>query len=322
MKRSLFSCVLLMACAGALAAQQSSQGPYEGTSNPPPDDTITTEAPPAAPAKPAPGKPMTMQGNSAPAQDSDPGSDGIVMIAPDSQAIPAQTSQPQVNQPALSTRSAVSDPDGDIVHPAEDPNTLAFGTLIRARLEDRLSTAYSQDGEPFRATVASDVLQDGQVLIPAGSEIDGTVGQISTGHFAGHGSMILRPDTVVLPGGAKYHLYAEVSATPGANARVGSEGEIKPGSRTKKDAIEYGGGVGAGLVTGAVVGGPAGALAGTLVGAGAVTVHLMMDHPQATLEAGTVLEFSLTHPLHLQSVNTAQAGTAQQTTADGIAASQ
>ena len=62
------------------------------------------------------------------------------------------------------------------MHPAPlPPGTLGEGTTIRVRLLDRLSTADSQSGDRFRTRVASDVIQDGQVLIPAGAEIDGTV---------------------------------------------------------------------------------------------------------------------------------------------------
>jgi hypothetical protein len=42
-----------------------------------------------------------------------------------------------------------------------------------------------------------------------------------------------------------------------------------------------------------------GALAGSLVGAGVVTTHLMVDHPQATLEPGSTLLFTLTEPMNL-----------------------
>jgi len=54
-----------------------------------------------------------------------------------------------------------------------------------------------------------------------------------------------------------------------------------------------------GAVTGAVLGGPGGALAGGIIGAGVITVHLLVDHPQATLEDGTVLLFTLSEPLNL-----------------------
>ena len=328
MNRSLLVCTLFVAAVAASstisAAQQTSPSdPYQGVSNPPPDDTIITSNPPApapapvaapaaaplpkpSPAHPAYGQPATaqyqyqaqgngqqpMQVRSAFAAPEDGSDDGIVEIAPDTPG-----------QPALNRREAADDPDGDIVHPAPlGPGEVGVGTTIRARLLDRLSTVDSQSGEIFHARVASDVLQGGQVLIPAGSEIDGKVLNVSTGSFGGHGSMRLSPDTVILPDGSRYRLYAQVTGTPGSPTRVGNEGEINPGSRLKRNSIEYGGGVGAGVVAGAAIGGPVGALTGSIVGASLVTVHLLVNHPQAHLEEGTVLLFTLTQRLHLEPV--------------------
>jgi len=42
-----------------------------------------------------------------------------------------------------------------------------------------------------------------------------------------------------------------------------------------------------------------GALTGSLIGAGVITVHLLSNHPQAILEPGTALLFTLTEPLNL-----------------------
>ncbi|HEX4028768.1 MAG TPA: hypothetical protein VHX20_00300 [Terracidiphilus sp.] len=308
----------LFIAAVAMVVAQSSQSPYAGTSNPPPDDTITDSAPPqpapkppaahyATPAQPAatqpaitqpgPAQPAIVQPalvQPAPQQDSSyvtGNDDGIVQVASE----PSPSAQPQLNQ-----RTAANNPDGDIVHPAAlPPGELGDGTEIRARLLGRLSTAMNQPGDPFHARVASDVYRGSQILIPTGSEIDGTVVEVSSGRTGGHGSMLLRPETVVLPDGSRHRLYAQTMGAPGSRTRVGSEGEISPDSRMKKDSMEYGGAVGAGAITGAVVAGPVGALAGTLIGAGAITVHLLVNHPQADLEPGTVLLFSLTEPLDL-----------------------
>lgn len=320
-----FVCVSMVAAASASGAQQSSQsGQYEGTSSPPPNDQIISNVPqdvvvpetdaPALKAKSSPAHtalapssdPALVQNqDQAPAlvQNSDQaasarsslatpedGTDkGVVQVAP-----PEQPGAVGLNQ------RATSDPDGDIVHPAAlGPNELGEGTMIRVRLLSSVSTAFSEEGDSFRSRVATDVLQDGKVLIPAGAEIDGRVSHVSTGSFAGHGPMRLSPETVILPDGARFRMYAQVIATPGAKANVGSEGSINPGSQLKKDGIEYGGTVGAGAVTGAVLGGPVGALAGTIVGAGVITAHLLISHPQATLDEGTVLDFMLTEPLNL-----------------------
>jgi hypothetical protein len=194
----------------------------------------------------------------------------------------------------------MADPDGDIVHPAPLPQgELGEGTTIRVRLMASLSTSGSQPGESFHTQVASDVVQNGQVLIPAGSQIDGKVLSVSTGRAGGHGSMRLRPETVTLPDGSHFRLYAQLTDAPGSTDRIGNEGLVTPGSRLKKDGIEYGGAVGAGAVTGAILGGPGGALAGTIIGASVISVHLLVSHPQATLENGTVLLFTLSQPLNL-----------------------
>ncbi len=229
---------------------------------------------------------------------------GIVIVAP------RTASEPELNQRdgAMGVPS-MNDADGDIVHPETQSQGGAaygamrgtgYGATIRVRLLDGLSTASSLPGERFRTRVASDVIQDGQVLIPAGAEIDGEVVGVSSGHaFGGGGSMHLRPETVILADGSQYRIYAVLSGAPGSTARINGEGGVSAGPELKRDGIEYGGAVGAGAVTGAILGGPGGAVAGTLIGAGVITVHLLVSHPQARLESGTVLLFTLNQPLNL-----------------------
>jgi hypothetical protein len=278
MNRPIFACAFFALATTALVAQESS--PYQGTSNPPPDDTIiTTEQQPPTP-KLSPAHPVQQASPAAqtvPApitagQRSDSGDQGIVNVAP--------------SAPRLNTRAGNYDPDSDIVHPAPlPPGTIGEGTLIRVKLLDELSSNLSEKGEPFRSRVATDVVQGGQVVIPAGAEIDGRVAEISTGHLGGHGSILLEP--------------AMVASTPGTNARVNSEGVITPGSRLKRDGIEYAGVGGGGMIVGAALGGPVGMLAGGLVGAGVVTTHLLQSHPQTTLEEGSYLMLTVTEQVQL-----------------------
>lgn len=321
MRRLSLVCALFVFISAALGAQQSSsQDQYQGTSNPPADDLITVSQPEQA--KPPAGRPLAAQPATPqppPATPVDPvapadpsvnfsaaeaaqGDDGIVQVAPESENRRDRTA------PRLSTRAAaISDPDGDIVHPHPlPPGVLGEGVTIRVRLLTRLSTADALRGDAFRSRVASDVLQDGKVLIPAGAEIDGHVSEVSSGHAGGHGTIRLQPDTVLLPNGASYQLNAEITGTPGTNTRVSDEGDVHAGSRLKKDGIEYGGAVGAGAITGAALAGPVGALTGSIIGAGAVTVHLLVDHPQATLENGSVLLFTLTQPLNMVETHSAR----------------
>ena len=53
------------------------------------------------------------------------------------------------------------------------------------------------------------------------------------------------------------------------------------------------------MIVGAVLGGPVGMLAGGIVGAGVVTTHLLVSHPQANLETGSYLMLTLTEQVRL-----------------------
>ncbi len=306
MNRPILVCALSLMVTFALGAQESNESNlYQGTSTPPPDDTIVTtstpQAKPPAGRTALPGQYRTQTQNQAPVQaQSAYANTASYDPDPDSGTVAVQRSVPAPRQPVLIQRNYAADPDGDIVHPHPPRRgELPEGTTIRVRLLDRLSSASSEQGESFRSRVATDVLQGEQVLIPAGAEIDGRIVGISTGHVGGHGSMHLLPETVILADGTRYQLRAVITGTPGAKSKVGSEGTILPASRLKRDGIEYGGAVGTGATTGAIVGGPVGALAGSMVGAGVVTAHLLISHPQATLEPGTAMIFTLTDPLQM-----------------------
>jgi hypothetical protein len=316
MNRPILACAFFAFAAAGLAAQDASQSsPYQGTSNPPADDTIITTS--EAQAKPPAGHPMESQTSTAAAQTAEPVATQRIMPNPTTSVSVTATSAPAPQEygdgtdagivgvapadtPVLRTRPSLGDPDSDIVHPAPlPPGTLREGTAIRVRLIEGLSSSSSKVGDPFRSRVATDVVEGGQVVIPAGAEINGRVADVSSGHFAGHGSILLRPDTVQFADGGTYRLSAIVGSTPGSNTRVDSEGGITPGSRIKRNAIMYGAVAGGGAITGAVIGGPWGALAGGLVGAGVVTTHLLVSHPQAHLESGSVLMLTLTEPVRL-----------------------
>ena len=59
------------------------------------------------------------------------------------------------------------------------------GTEVRLRLITGLSTAVSKSGDPFVAEVTQPVYFDGQVILPAGARVHGTVGGIiHSRHFS------------------------------------------------------------------------------------------------------------------------------------------
>jgi hypothetical protein len=288
---------------------QNSQNQYQGVSNPPADDSITTTpdatdsvnpppapkpsaAVPVVPPPPPAAQPAPVAAQPAPSENPDY---GIVTSLP-----APETATAAPGTVALQSRGW--NPDDDIVHVIPSPgNELIEGTNIRVRLSQSLSTTDTTSGQPFKGIVISNVYKDGSVIIPAGSELHGRVVGVSQGHhFGPHATLRLRPDLVLLPDGTAYHLYAQVIQSQAPGTRTDDEGGIQPSSQLKKDAVEYGAGVGAGAVAGAEIAGPHGAAVGGLIGAGVVTAHLLIQHPRAaTVPEGSVVVFSLTEPMAL-----------------------
>jgi len=289
----LLTAALIGSMSLAAGAQQQ-QAPaddssYQGVAHPPSDAIVTTPDVPVTPVKPSPSVPAAQ-----PAPQAQPTMQSY-------QPVDTQAQPPQPEPLIARGYNPANDPDGDIVHPRPSrPGELMPGATIRVRVRERLSSSQLEKGESFHAQVASDVIQNGRVLIPAGAGVEGRITSASAGqHLGGHGSFRLKPEVVIMPDGSRYQLHAETTGAPGSNARIGGEGTINPGSRAKRDGIEYGAVVGTGAIAGAVVAGPVGALTGSLIGAGVVTTHLMVDHPQATLETGSVLLFTPTEPMNL-----------------------
>ena len=292
------------------AVAQSSEGqskpsPYTGVSQPPPDESIVAQpdappptAPPATVAAPAPAPativaPAPMAPAPAATSPTDPDY-GIVTSVPGGPAGSTTGDQAVLHSRASGDYGIV-----DVVHSSN--NELAGGTNIHVRIAQDLSSEQTQPGSAFSGMVASDVFKDGRVIIPAGSELRGRVTSVRQGsHFGVPSTIRLRPDVVILPDGTAYHLYAQVVGTRAPNTRTDSEGGIIPKSHLKRNSIEYGAGAGTGAVAGAEIAGPPGALVGSLVGAGVVTTHLLMQHPQiAEVPKDSIITFSLTEPMGL-----------------------
>ena len=300
--------IAVMAAPAAFAQQQSdASNPYQGVSQPPPDDTIVTTPDTPSPAddvKPSPAiaAPVATSQRVAPVVTTGP-SDGssrfdntdygiVTVPVPEKSAVAGDTA-------VLHTRY---NPDADIVSPVPGPsNELPEGTDIRVRISNDLSTTQTTVGSPFHGQVMFDVVKNGSVIIPAGSALRGRVVQVSQGHrFGPAATLRLRPDVVILPDGTAYHLYAQVSQSWADGTRTGSEGGIEPSAHVLKKTAEYGVGVGTGALVGGELAGPPGVLAGSIVGAGLVTTHLLLQHPSAAVvPAGSEIIFSLTEPMEL-----------------------
>jgi hypothetical protein len=291
------------ATAQSAAAPAAKPSPYEGTSQPPVTDVITSseEAPPAAasPKQPAAATPASPahQAATPPATSINP--DGIVEVPVPDDPNPAPAPAPK---PATLQTRPVFNPDDSIVTHVDTPsNQLAEGTPIHARLDQEISSRENGVGTPFTAQITQDVVQNGRVVIPVGSVLHGRVTHADYGRrISGAATLRLSPEEVVLPDGTHYTLHAMVSQTSrGSNTKVNGEGTVQSQDHAKRIAAEYAIGSGGGAIAGAAAAGPVGAIVGSAIGFGVITAHVLLQNHAAVLPAESAITFGLTQPMML-----------------------
>lgn len=164
---------------------------------------------------------------------------------------------------------------------------LPSGTRVRVRLDQDLGSKISQPGDSFTATIADDVLVNGQPVIARGSRADGTVIDAKPlGRFKGGALLSIRLDRVHTQWGS---YPVETSSIERAEKGKG-----------KRTALFAGGGAGLGALIGGLAGGGKGAAIGALAGGGAGTAGgAFTGNRQIVLPAETLLTFRLEQPVHI-----------------------
>ncbi len=279
------------------------------------DNITTTTATAPKPAKPSPAIPVTTSpaataaaATSAPAQST--GSALYTHSAPATPETAASYSElhhAKTAAPVDDANEGVANADkGMVVAISSKPNELPEGTLLRAALDETLSTGKSRAGDHFSARLTRNVERNGVVLIPAGSVVRGRITEVRAGHGFRSSAMIrLLPDTVTLPDGIPYPLEAQIidlapsdNEASAADAHVGSEGQIVGNQHAKAKAAAVGLSTGGAAAAGALFGG-VGAIVGAGIGAGASLIVLSKQDHEEVLPEGTVLVLNLGRSLFL-----------------------
>jgi hypothetical protein len=282
--------------APADAGQAAKPSPYQGVSVPPANDAITTsEQAPAAVTRPAPAAPAPPA--PAPTAPSNPDA-GIVET-------PLPPSAPSSN--ALNPRGFDSSKDntdeGIVTYVPGPANALPEGTVFRVSMLQDIEAYGTAPNTPFSGKLTQDIMRNGKVIVPAGSELHGrVVYATSASRLHGGSTLHLRADEFVLPDGTRYHVHAQVIDTQGSDTNVKGEGNIVPSAEVKRNLAVLGAGAGGGAIVGAAIGGGVGAIVGSAIGAGAATTHWLLVQRSANLPASSVLIFSLTDPMLLNPV--------------------
>lgn len=237
---------------------------------PPPARTIDLDK-----SKPAPGK-------KSKARYSDNSTRNTASDAPAAPTTADNSVQSAATDNAPAT-PLVDQPVAQTPPPPPAPKKLIIdqGTQITVRLIDPIDSEKNQTGDTFHATLNAPISSDGEVAVPAGTELTGHLVSVkSAGKFAGQSEVVLQLDSVS-SGGQTYNLQTDQYKKTGS-------------SRGKNTAEKVGGGAILGGIIGAIAGGGKGAAIGSAAGAGVGGgVQAATKAQQIKLPSETVLNFTL-----------------------------
>ena len=156
------------------------------------------------------------------------------------------------------------------------------GQELDVRLQTSLSSETATAEQRFEAVTAADLMQDGAVLIPAGSRVRGVVTEVKRpGRVDRVGSLSLSFDQIEFRG-RTYPMRAMAT-------QVFQSGGIR------EEAGTAGVGAGAGAVIGGIIGGVQGAVLGAVIGAGGAIAAT--EGKDINLPAGSIVRIRLDQPL-------------------------
>jgi hypothetical protein len=255
-------------------------------SNPPaPDNTGSqpqTSNAPAAGAPPAAGGSSTGTGSSAAGGAPPPGSAAPGSPAPGYPASgSAASSSAAPGSAAAPAVAAAPAPPPPPPPPAFVDVKIPAGKAIPFRITQSLDSASTQQGETISGVVATNVLVNGQVVIPQGTPASG---RVSAAHEAAHykGSSLLSVELTSINVRGQH-----IGITTAAYSVQGK-------GRGKNTAIKAGGGAGGGALIGGLIGGGKGAGIGALVGGGAgLVANGVTRGEQVQIPSETLIHFAL-----------------------------
>jgi hypothetical protein len=160
----------------------------------------------------------------------------------------------------------------------DTPGTIPAGQELDVRLRNALSSETATAEQRFETTTAVDLMQNGQVLVPAGTVVRGVVSAVKpAGRIERSGSLQLSFDQMVVKG-------KEVPIRATAT-QVFESGGIR------EEAGTAGVGAGVGGIIGGVLGGVKGAILGAVIGAGGAIAAT--DGKDIELPAGAIIRIRL-----------------------------
>ena len=192
--------------------------------------------------------------------------------------------------------------------------TVPAGTKIPLTLKQGINSKSARPGDPVYAQTAFPITQNNQIVIPAGTFVQGEVRRVvRPGHVKGRAELQMSFTSMIFPNGYTIMLPGAVQNTPGSNNTVsGKEGTIQGPGGKGKDAGTVATTTATGAGIGALASGAKGAAIGGAAGGviGLATV-LLTRGPEVQLGTGDSVEMVLESSLDLNPAKMHNAASAQ-----------
>jgi hypothetical protein len=189
-----------------------------------------------------------------------------------------------VSTPPRTSEVATQPPSAPETVPSSARGSIPVGQEMDVRLSTTLSSETAKVEQRFEATTVVDLIQDGRVLVPAGSVIQGVVSSVDkAGRVDRDGSLTLSFDRMRVRG-RDHDIRAtatQVFESKGIRAEAGTAGV----------------GAGVGGVVGGIIGGLKGAIIGAAIGAGGAIAAT--DGKDIELPAGSIVRIRMDSPVRV-----------------------
>jgi len=202
--------------------------------------------------------------------------------------------QTQYGQPSTSSYQQQTPLQGYVV-------TAPPGTTVSATFNTPVSSEYARVGDRYTATLGSAIASGTNVMLPAGSQMEGQVVMVKqSGRTGRNGELDIRFTTAVLPNGQRIPISARIQTEDGTGIIKGGT----TGGRVGRAAVTTGAGAGLGAALGTAMGPLSGgsvgrgAIYGTVLGAGMGALGSAWQKGKpAVIETGQPVNVVLDQPL-------------------------
>jgi hypothetical protein len=182
--------------------------------------------------------------------------------------------------------------------------TVPAGTKVMLVLKNSISSKNAKKGDGVYLESSFPITQDGRVVIPAGTFVQGVIDEVKRpGRVKGRGEILMHFTSLVYPNGYTVNLPSSgVESTDSNDSQTvdDKEGTVKAGGTKGRDAGTVAATTATGAGIGAATGGWKGLGVGSGIGAAAgLGTVLLTRGEEVRLYQGTTIEMVLNRPLKL-----------------------